>query len=122
MNKIVDWKIYIKTVSEANSSEHWSKKHKRHKLQKKALAWKWLEENPSISLPCKVKLSRIAPRLLDFGDNLPVSMKYIRDAIADKIIPGLAVGRADDDPNITWDYGQERGGVKEYAVRIEIFS
>jgi len=122
MNKLYDWKVFVKTVSEANSSEHWSKKHKRHSLQKKAISWKWLEEKPFIKKPCRIRISRISPRVLDVGDNLPMSMKYIRDTIADKINPGLAIGRADDDPDIKWDYAQERGAPKEYAVRIEIFT
>ena len=120
MKKIADWKIYIKTVSEANCSEHWSKKSKRHSLQKKAVVWKWLQERPEFDPPCTIILSRIAPRVLDF-DNLVSSFKWIKDSIADRINPGLAPGRADDDSRISWDYKQERGVSKEYAVKIQIF-
>jgi hypothetical protein len=69
-------------------------------------------------LPCHIVLTRIGKKKLD-SDNLPMSMKWVRDAVADQLIPGLLPGRADDDSRITWDYAQEIA--KEYAVRIEIF-
>lgn len=67
-------------------------------------------------LPAHIKLTRVAPRILD-SDNLPVSMKYFRDAIADYFIPGLAPGRADSNERLTWSYDQRKG---TYAVEIEI--
>ncbi len=64
---------------------------------------------------------RISPRRLDF-DNLVGSLKWVRDALAESLISGLAPGRADEDQRIKWDYGQEKGKVREYAIRIEIKS
>lgn len=116
--KIVDWDTYIKTVSEANSSEHWTKKAKRHRLQKKSIWAFFKRDNPNITLPCLIKLTRIGKKLLD-DDNLPVSMKYIRDAIADQIFPNLAPGQADNDKRLKWEYSQEIGS--KYGVKIEIF-
>lgn len=72
------------------------------------------------SLPCHVKMIRIAPRFLDKDENLPMAFKYLKDAIADYFIPGLQPGRADDDDRITWEYGQEKGKVRQYAVKIQI--
>ncbi len=115
-----EWKLNIKTVSEANSSEHWSSKSKRHKLQKKRIKFLLLQNRPDIEFPCLIRLSRIAPRLLDSDDNLPMSLKYIKDYIADQLIPGLAPGRADDDKRMKWEYSQEKGKVREYAVMIQI--
>lgn len=110
--------IPIRTVSEANSSEHWSKKSARHKKQKK---WVRIYMNgKGIHPPCHIKLTRIAPRKLDKDDNLPTSFKYIKDYIADVIKPGLAPGRADDDETITWDYAQEKGLPNTYGFRVEI--
>jgi hypothetical protein len=120
MKKIVDWKVPITTVSEYNLSEHWSKTHKRHKVQDEHIFVLFKNEKPNISLPCHIKLSRIAPRELDF-DNLTGSLKAVRDSVASYIIPGLAPGRADGDKQITWEYNQEKGKVREYAVKIEIF-
>ena len=31
-----------------------------------------------------------------------------------------ALGIDDRDPRVTWRYGQERGGAREYAVRITV--
>jgi hypothetical protein len=113
-------KLPIKTVSEANTSEHWTISAKRHKTQKKQIAWWWISLEDKPSLPCSVKLTRIAPRMLDSEDNLPISFKWVKDYIADKLVPGLKAGRADDSKDITWLYDQQKGMPKEYAVIIEI--
>ncbi len=120
----------IKTVSEANSSEHWTKKAERHKYQQYLLNWGFRPYKNSIQLPCIVKLIRLSPRTLD-DDNLRTAFKYVRDEISEILIPekkkyylskqGRAVpikGRADDDPRIKWEYDQEK--CKIQAIRIEI--
>lgn len=120
MNKIISLHLPIKTVSEANCSEHWSKKHKRHKSQKKLVWWAFKSLEKIDLLPCHVKLTRISSKFLDTGDNLPCSMKYIRDAIAE-VLTGIKIaGRADDDKRITWEYDQEKGSLQ--AIRVEIFT
>lgn len=108
----------IYTVSEANTHQHWTKAKKRHDLQKMwvKLLFRSLEE--PVKLPCRIKLVRLGKKKLD-SDNLPMSLKWVRDAIADQIIPGLRPGKADDDERITWEYGQEIS--KDIAVRVEIF-
>lgn len=73
-----------------------------------------------VRLPCKIKLTRIAPRFLDKHDNLPMSMKYIVDALCEILKPGLAAGRADEGDDIEISYDQIKLGKKEYAVRIAI--
>jgi len=112
--------IPIKTISEANSSLHWSKKHKLHKMQKYYVK---LFLNKGLSLPCTVVLTRQAPRRLD-DDNLVTALKYVRDAVADKLIPGLPPGQADDDNRIKWGYDQITSKKAEnghkYGVWIEI--
>lgn len=112
---MIEWTIPIHTVSEANNSDHWTKKKKRHDMQRR---WIWVyfqKEKPIIQLPCKIKLTRLGKKLLD-DDNLPVSMKYIRDAIADQIFPGKAAGQADNDRRIMWEYAQEKH--KTCALKI----
>lgn len=111
--------LFIKTVSEANSSEHWSKKHARHKLQKHAIksALRHLEYVPKF--PVHVKFIRQSPRLLDKHDNLPMSFKYLYDAFCDYCIPGLAAGRADDTDQITVEYDQTKS--KNYSIFVEIY-
>jgi len=120
MNKIISLHLQIKTVSEANCSEHWTKKSKRHKAQKKAIWWAFKSMGTKTPLPCHVKLTRISSRMLDIGDNLPCSMKYLRDAIAEEITGIKVAGRADDDERITWEYDQEKG--KPQSIRIDIFT
>ncbi len=126
--------IPVMTVSESNSSEHWTKKSKRHKLQKKMVWAIWSQVRPIIKLPCIIRISRIAPRVLDDSDNLPISMKWIKDAVSAKIFPEKIVvirdkdrtyqnlGFTDDSKEITWEYSQEKGNVREYAVRVEVFN
>lgn len=111
--------IPIKTVSESNCSEHWAKKRKRYKEQKFMTFISCKDHINPNTLPCIINMTRIAPRQLD-DDNLPMSMKWIRDEIADLLIPGKARGQADSDPRIKWTYAQEKGKPKEYSVKIEI--
>lgn len=110
----------LKTVSEANSTEHWTAKRKRHKTQQAIVRMKLFEKNPDIKLPCLIELVRIAPRNLDY-DNLVSSFKWIVDSLCDSIIPGLSAGRADSNPNIHIDYFQKKGKPKEYAIQIKIY-
>lgn len=119
MEKIHEFLIPIRTISEANTSEHWSKKSVRKKKQ--AYWVRIFMKGSSAQPPCHIKLTRIAPRRLD-DDNNTMALKYVRDAIADQINPGLAPGRADDSCHgITWEYDQEKGIPKSYGVKIEIF-
>lgn len=126
----VSWTIPIKTVSEANSREHWHKKAQRHQQQQHfvRLAYSSLAIKPST--PCQVILTRLAPRRLD-SDNLQMSFKWIRDELADLIIPEetktyvnrkgklkTLKGRADDDPRITWLYSQDKAPA--LGIRIDI--
>jgi hypothetical protein len=123
--------LNIKTVSEANCSAHWTIKKKRHDTQKGQVKYFWLINRPNISFPCTIKLTRLGKKKLE-SDNLPVSMKYIRDSIASIIFPEKLIivktrkgkkyvnpGRADDDDLITWLYDQEIS--EKYGVKLEIF-
>lgn len=122
---ILKTKVPIKTVSEANKREHWTKPHKRAKAQKDAVRWylgqEIMQTAPEVlkMRPIDIHLTRIAPRKLDC-DNNQMSLKACRDAVADLFNPGLMPGRADDDPKLFWYYGQKKGKPKEYAVEIEI--
>lgn len=116
----VDIYLICPTVPEFNSSEHWSSRGMRHRLQKKLVAKRWILDKPQVALPCKVVLTRIATRKLDEHDNLPGSLKWIADAVADCILPGQKAGQADASPLIKWGFRQEFGKIR--AVRIQIFS
>ncbi len=122
MSTVIDTTIYVRTISEANTCEHWSKRHRRAKEQKKAVSMH-LEKVSEIyipKLPCKVHLTRVGKRKMD-SDNLAASLKYVRDAVAEWLVDdshNLAPGRADGDERIEWLYDQEIGS--EYAVRVKI--
>lgn len=68
-------------------------------------------------MPCRVTLTRNAPRMLD-GDNLQGSFKSIRDIVADLIIPDQGAGKADNDPRIQWEYTQEKARIYSFTIRI----
>lgn len=114
-------RIPYKLPSEANLSDHWTKKMKRKKkLQGLLLAY--LPDLKQIKLPCEIILTRISPRSLDY-DNLVYAFKPCLDKVCSLLIPGLAPGRADGDPRIkNIIYKQEKGNKKEYAIKIEINS
>ncbi len=121
MKLLCEWHLPIRTVSEANNSEHWTAKRKRKQIQKRWVDAAFLKEKKQFPENLKINLTRIAPRMLDIGDNLPMSFKTIRDQIAANLRPNLAPGRADDDERLVWGYHQEKGKPKEYAIKILIF-
>jgi len=128
-SKLVDVIIPIKTYSEQNLTEHWSKKARRHKTQQKAvhialLPYKHQLQDIFLKIQPGSKfvivLNRIAPRKMDY-DNMVYSFKWIVDQICENINPGLAKGRADDNSYISFQYDQKRGKVNQYAIQLQIF-
>lgn len=119
MTTLITWHLPIKIANEANSSEPWMKKAKRHRLQKRRIKEQFLFDKPEIPLPLKVILTRIAPRELDSHDNLRVAMKWIVDAIAAELTGNYVPGRADSDKRIQWEFKQKKGNVREYALCVE---
>lgn len=119
MKTIITWHLPIKIANEANSSEHWTKKSKRHNIQKRRIRQEFLKEKPNISLPCTCILTRISPRELDEHDNLRTSMKWIVDAISAELTQNYVPGRADSDKRITWEYKQKKGKIRENSLMIE---
>lgn len=107
--------------SSANTSLHWTEKMKWVKRQRDIMCiyYKKATYEYKPTLPCTVKMIRIAPRSLDFV-NLVYSFKHYQDELSDRLIPGLAWGRADGDERIKWEFNQEKGNPKEYAIKIEI--
>lgn len=117
---VIEFIIPIKTVNEANGSHgHWRVKASRRKVQRNMSFGMTSMRLPlphlrAECLPCIVTLARQSAGTLD-DDNLRVSLKSIRDGIAD------AYGLADNDPRFEWRYGQEKAkrGVCGVRVRIE---
>lgn len=65
-------------------------------------------------LPFVVRLVYVGPRQLD-DDGVASAVKSLRDGVAD------ALGIDDRDPRVVWVPDQERGGVREYSARVEIY-
>lgn len=136
MEKIV-WELPLTTVSEGNSSEHWSVSSKRHRQQQFFVRALFHGLKQEIPLPCKITLTRLNSRNLDKSENLPMAFKYIKDEIALCIFPEKRKvcilkngktrqikGNGDEDPQLHWTFAQEKnlcmGADKRPGIRIEI--
>jgi HrpA-like RNA helicase len=108
----------IRTVSEANSFEPWRLKHARHKEQQRLVALALNPLRPNMRLPCRLMLTRFAPDELDAFDNLPMSFKYIVDAVCAIITGDYRAGHADSDKRISIACDQKKSDA--YGIRIEI--
>ncbi|HEY1088569.1 MAG TPA: hypothetical protein VGE37_12775 [Archangium sp.] len=65
--------------------------------------------------PLVVRIVRVAPNRLD-GDNLEASLKRVRDGIA------KTIGIDDRSPAVEYVPDDERGAVREYALRFEVYA
>ena len=110
--------VPVTILSEANKVDHWRTKDKRKKEQKNAI--KLVMGRTKVKPPCIVSLTRIAPRALDAEDNLPSSLKWAKDCVADILVPGKQSGRADGDKRITWILAQKKGKVRQYGLEIHL--
>lgn len=108
----------IRTVSEANCFEPWRVKYGRHKEQKRIVALGLTPLKGNIALPCSIMLTRFAPDDLDVFDNLPMSFKYIVDAVCAIITGNYTAGKADSDKRIAIACDQEKS--EAYGIRIVI--
>lgn len=128
----ISWEIPMRTVSEANCTQHWTKRSFRHRQQQRLIRLYFAKKGQGATLPCRIHLTRMAPRFCD-SDNLLSCFKWIRDEISECLIPEKRSayvtstgkiksikGRADNDARISWRYFQEKSTL--YAVRIEIES
>lgn len=118
--------LELRTVSEANAREFWRARAGRRSDQRDVVRAalndqfgaaplfhvvvnSWTRDNP-----IDVTLTRMAPGELDEGDNLPGSMKAVRDEIA------AWFGVDDRDKRLRWKYAQERTAAGIYKLRIDI--
>lgn len=115
---MVSFKIPITLVSEANNSDHYMVKSRRHKIQK-ALVKYYIGSYRPAYFPICVTLTRFAPRVFD-DDNLQTAFKYIRDAVSEQVTGCKKAGRADNDSRIKWEYKQEQTKDGENFISIQI--
>lgn len=110
--------IPIDLKSEMNVMQHWTKKHRKRKSQIWAVKASWLEnKTKNVHLPSLIVLCRHSPRELDY-DNLVGAFKWIRDAVADLMIPGKAPGQADKSGELEFKYTQEKSKEKYISISI----
>jgi len=109
----------IRTVSEANNFDHWSVKGRRHKMQKGWVVMALATTKKLVNLPCKVTITRVASRALDQHDNLPMSLKFITDAICEELTGIKQAGMADNDDRIEIKFKQEKSSTHGVKVLIE---
>ena len=116
MGRSICFEVPVRTHSLTNTRGHWTRKYGPAKAQRAATATAWvIAGKPSFRLPVRVSLTRIAPQRLD-SDNLPASLKSIRDEIAKQ----LGVDDRRDDL-VGWVYDQEKPKTpRTYAVRVMI--
>jgi hypothetical protein len=100
---------------ESNRRGHWAKHSPREKKQRAQAALMCRAEAgpPPPANTYVIRLTRIAPRRLD-TDNNARAAKATQDGVADWL------GIDDGDERLFWDYQQEKGPPKTYAVRIEV--
>jgi len=117
---IVEWVLPIKTCSELNKHEHWRVAHARHVIQKAIVKRRYKQEGLKIDPPADIVLTRLSVRMLD-SDAIGGALKWVRDAIADCIIPGLQAGRADDAKyGLAFKVKQEKAKIQ--GVKIQIYT
>ena len=118
---MIDVLIEARTVSEANSRAHWGVRARRSKklrsLARLLCAGPVCACRDRLGGTFTVRLIRVAPHSLD-TDNLAAALKAIRDGVTDALAPCGVL--TDADPRVTWEYAQERGEPKQYAVRVEV--
>ncbi len=131
--RILSFMVPVKTISEANTSDHWTKRARRRRTQS-LIVWhsfRKATKDVEVTLPCHITVIRLSSRSLDTMENLPMALKAITDELADILVPekgGWYVtkagtkkrirGHSDSDPRLSWSYAQEKA--KTQAVRVEI--
>lgn len=132
MKTKICFEIPIVTVSEANSSDHWTKKRKRHQQQQQRTRQAYARHvKYNVTFPCCVTLIRLGPRLLD-DDNNVSAFKWVRDELSECLLPHerkcyvtktgkvkSLKGRADSDERIAWKYVQKKYPIRCIIVEID---
>jgi len=112
---VVQFPMQTRTTS--NARGHWRVLHKIAQAQRSAtrLCTTMALRQFRDVRPLSVLLTRIAPRRVDEGTEMD-ALKHVRDGVAD------ALGCADTGRDgIAWLAAQDRAGVREHAVRVEVW-
>lgn len=121
MDYTLEIPVYLR--SEANNTDHWAKKHARKRVLKQLITVEWIAQGlhkRNIKPPVTITLVRQSPRSLDEDNLIGGCLKWVRDIVADMIIPGLAPGRADEQSlGLNFEYGQEKSKVCKLIIKIK---
>lgn len=102
--------IPLKTSNGLNSREHWRQRAARVRVERDCVAL-MLGGRTKPQLPCSVLLTRVAPSNGLDDDNLPGSLKAVRDEVAHWL--GVDDKRSDV---VRYRYAQRRG---PWGVEVE---
>lgn len=111
---VVSVGVPVRMVNTSNGREHWRATAKRAKMVRALTDRLVRAEISGRVFPLAVRLVYVGPRQLD-DDGVASAVKSLRDGVAD------ALGVDDRDPRVVWVPDQERGGVREYGARVEIY-
>lgn len=119
----IAFSIPIRTIPLTNSREHPGARIQRVRKEREVVFYTALEAGSkrwaSRILPCTVTLTRRGVLPLD-SDNLPASMKTVRDQLAEI----LGLGKNDADPRVTWVYAEapaeRKNSQAQWAVDVRI--
>lgn len=112
-------RVYKRGGKTCYKSEHWTEKDRRHKLQKGAIALMLRPQKKHLPYPCEITLTRYAPDKLDRFDNLPMSLKWILDAVCAEITGDYRPGRADDYEGIV-NVHYKQVISKSYGIKVRV--
>jgi hypothetical protein len=95
-------------------------RNKRHRENVQLYLFKNPIPNFDMSKHLDIYLTRVGSIFLD-DDNNVSAFKIVRDTVADHLTPGLAPGRADNNPLFKWHYSQEMAESRgKQCIRIDI--
>jgi hypothetical protein len=109
-----EFEIELRTRNRTNGSHgnHFAEAAK-NKRERSAAALFTRSKTPTVEPLLLVRLTRISAGTMD-DDGLRAALKSVRDGIAQRF-------RIDDaSPLVRWEYAQEHGERKHYAVRVLI--
>jgi hypothetical protein len=111
---VISVAVPVRLRNTANSREHWRATAKRAKLVRETTRRLIQGATSGKTFPLIVRLVYVGPRQLD-DDGVASAVKSLRDGVAD------ALGVDDRDPRVVWVPDQERGRVREYGARVEVY-
>lgn len=106
--------VPVRLRNTSNSRAGWRATAKRAKEVRSLAKMLVLRQYQSSPWPLAIRLVYVGPRQLD-DDGVASAVKSLRDGVAD------ALGIDDRDPRVVWVPDQERGGVREYSARVEVY-